>query len=271
MQNKSCKQPPYVVRKAFTLIELLVVIAIIAILAAILFPVFARARENARRTSCLSNLKQIGLGAMMYVQDYDEKYPMLWYRPESGSPNNPSVVQTTAGTPGAEFKVGDSGYGVLDNYITWMDLIYPYTKSVQVFRCPSSTDAQYYPDYLLSGAYGGFHRAAFGVPDGVTAMAQIESPSTSAMIWETGSGGGTSYESKYGYTGYPVNIPRWPTLHEEHLGGMNLAFGDGHVKWQSQLSMSGAIGPYPANSATCNLSSPTETGYCTRMFNPFRS
>ena len=62
-------------RKAFTLIELLVVIAIISILAAILFPVFARARESARRTSCLSNLKQIGLGIMMYVQDYDETYP----------------------------------------------------------------------------------------------------------------------------------------------------------------------------------------------------
>jgi prepilin-type N-terminal cleavage/methylation domain-containing protein len=63
-------------KSAFTLIELLVVIAIISILAAILFPVFARARESARRASCMSNLKQIGLGTMMYVQDYDEKYPM---------------------------------------------------------------------------------------------------------------------------------------------------------------------------------------------------
>jgi prepilin-type N-terminal cleavage/methylation domain-containing protein len=67
------------VNKGFTLIELLIVIAIIAILAAILFPVFARARENARKASCLSNLKQIGLGLMQYVQDYDEKYPMSEY------------------------------------------------------------------------------------------------------------------------------------------------------------------------------------------------
>ncbi len=63
---------------AFTLIELLVVIAIIAILAAILFPVFAQAREQARKTSCLSNIKQIGLGASMYVQDWDEKFPRAW-------------------------------------------------------------------------------------------------------------------------------------------------------------------------------------------------
>ena len=71
--------------KGFTLIELLVVIAIIAILAAILFPVFARARENARRTSCLNNMKQIGLGFMQYTQDYDEKYPPNM--PETGTPD----------------------------------------------------------------------------------------------------------------------------------------------------------------------------------------
>ncbi len=81
-------------RFAFTLIELLVVIAIIAILAAILFPVFARARENARRSSCQSNLKQIGLGVMQYIQDYDEKYPFTGfyvkglYYPRPRNPGN---------------------------------------------------------------------------------------------------------------------------------------------------------------------------------------
>ena len=69
MENRTSK------RKAFTLIELLVVIAIIAILAAILFPAFARARENARKTSCMSNMKQIGLGSMQYTADYEETYP----------------------------------------------------------------------------------------------------------------------------------------------------------------------------------------------------
>lgn len=94
-------------RPAFTLIELLVVIAIIAILAAILFPVFARARENARRSSCQSNLKQIALGIKQYTQDYDEKYPQ-----EGG---------VTIANPG------------------WAYVIQPYVKSEQLFQCPSET------------------------------------------------------------------------------------------------------------------------------------
>src|SRR6187551_568249 len=112
-------------RRGFTLIELLVVIAIIAILAAILFPVFARARENARRSSCMSNLKQIGIGFMMYSQDYDEKYPLSFsYRP----------VAPDTGTWGSNA----SGY-----YWFWYQLIYPYTKSFQLFRCPNGDQSGY--------------------------------------------------------------------------------------------------------------------------------
>jgi prepilin-type N-terminal cleavage/methylation domain-containing protein/prepilin-type processing-associated H-X9-DG protein len=97
-------------RRGFTLIELLVVIAIIAILAAILFPVFARAREQARKTACLSNLKQIGSGILLYVQDYDE-----------------TLVPVSTGT-----CPGPDSYG-------WADLIYPYVKNAQLFDCPSAT------------------------------------------------------------------------------------------------------------------------------------
>ncbi len=101
-------------RSAFTLIELLVVIAIIAILAAILFPVFAQAREKARQTSCLSNFKQGALGIMMYVQDYDETMVMA----DSGG----------IGLPGW-------GYGRPD-YV-WPELVQPYVKNWQIFRCAS--------------------------------------------------------------------------------------------------------------------------------------
>jgi len=98
--------------RGFTLIELLVVIAIIAILAAILFPVFAQAREKARQSACLSNLKQIGTGLMMYVQDYDEAYPCNWYG---------GLWPTTP--DGKQYK--------------WMDAVSPYVKNEQVFTCPS--------------------------------------------------------------------------------------------------------------------------------------
>ena len=112
--------------KAFTLIELLVVIAIIAILAAILFPVFVRARENARRSSCQSNMKQIGLGLIQYTQDYDETQ-VAW----SNGPNAyNSGSQTIAWT--------------------WNDSIYPYVKSEQIFNCPS---AQFYTDGFAAKRY----------------------------------------------------------------------------------------------------------------------
>src|SRR5207249_1950305 len=101
-------------KPAFTLIELLVVIAIIAILAAILFPVFAQARESARVSTCLSNFKQIGLGVMMYVQDWDDTYP-----------NN--RLHTFPG--GAE---GSS------KLVTWKTATYPYVKNFGVYRCPSN-------------------------------------------------------------------------------------------------------------------------------------
>lgn len=104
------------VRRAFTLIELLVVIAIIAILAAILFPVFAKAREKARQTACLSNMKQIGLGLMMYVQDYDETMPYPF-------PNNPGIN-------------GGSNCGQpIDQLLT------PYTKSDAIWACPDDSTA----------------------------------------------------------------------------------------------------------------------------------
>jgi prepilin-type N-terminal cleavage/methylation domain-containing protein/prepilin-type processing-associated H-X9-DG protein len=104
-------------RRGFTLIELLVVIAIIAILAAILFPVFAKAREKARQTSCLSNTKQLGIGLMSYAQDYDETYPFCYRYLNDG------------GVWGAGGGAG--------GYEHWSACIDPYVKSTQLFVCPS--------------------------------------------------------------------------------------------------------------------------------------
>src|SRR5438876_2199440 len=101
--------------RAFTLIELLVVIAIIAILAAILFPVFAQARDKARQATCLSNQKQFGLGLMMYVQDYDETYPIGLHA------HNDFLRQEAV----------------------WFKMVQPYLKNTAVFRCPSASGPKY--------------------------------------------------------------------------------------------------------------------------------
>jgi len=116
----------------FTLIELLVVIAIIAILAAILFPVFARAREQARKTACLSNLKEIGLAALMYAQDYDETFPWLMQNGRTNDPNTGLSLGLPTGPP---------TYGVdLNNKrALFMEAAFqPYIKNLDLFNCPTN-------------------------------------------------------------------------------------------------------------------------------------
>ena len=126
-------------RSAFTLIELLVVIAIIAILAAILFPVFAQAREKARAASCLSNTKQMGLGLQMYVQDYDETFPYWswWYSSDGGF------------CPRSDGSPLDAGCNHWESI--WFNAIYPYVKNAQVFACPSSNE---HFTLMQSGVWG---------------------------------------------------------------------------------------------------------------------
>jgi prepilin-type N-terminal cleavage/methylation domain-containing protein/prepilin-type processing-associated H-X9-DG protein len=154
-------------RRAFTLIELLVVIAIIAILAAILFPVFAQAREKARQTSCLSNQKQLGLGVMMYVQDYDETYPMT----------------ANYGQPAVSRNI-------------WSDLIVPYVKNQDIFRCPSAIQPGY-PNGWASRGYSAIGMnaqlayAPTGSPDAlegfpsVMSIATVDEPAVFPLISET--------------------------------------------------------------------------------------
>jgi prepilin-type N-terminal cleavage/methylation domain-containing protein/prepilin-type processing-associated H-X9-DG protein len=117
-------------RKAFTLIELLVVIAIIALLAAILFPVFSRARESARRSSCASNLKQIGLGIMQYTQDYDEMMVPAYIDGTCAAGQGWGITNGSQACSGSSAGTGN---------LKWMDLLDPYVKSAQIFNCPSAS------------------------------------------------------------------------------------------------------------------------------------
>src|SRR5438270_9568840 len=120
------------VRSGFTLIELLVVIAVIAIIAAILFPVFARARENARRTVCISNVRQLGMAWLMYVQDYDESFP------PSNSPTNSEWGPST--TYSGKYPCKPCRPHLKNNdAVTYDPRVYasPYTKNNEIFKCPS--------------------------------------------------------------------------------------------------------------------------------------
>ena len=200
-------------RRGFTLIELLVVIAIIAILAAILFPVFARARENARRASCMSNLKQIGLGLLQYTQDYDEKLPMSAHPSTEPFPNRPSQSGT---------------------YWLWWHMIYPYVKSEQIFNCPSVGG-----DWSASGYYPS--KNSYGYNDnlgGSIALAAIP------QVAITPFAGDTSYylmsadkgcqnlpesHANPNCTTFPTNENNDPP-NPRHLETFNMLFVDGHVK-----------------------------------------
>jgi len=196
-------------RRGFTLIELLVVIAIIAILAAILFPVFARAREKARQSSCSSNLKQLGIAFLSYVQDYDEVFPR--HCTSAGSSN-----------------------------ICWAYLIAPYTKNAQLYVCPSwggsisygynmnSLDIRrlgqiQYPANLIMLADSRKKRQTDG---GLNAV---------AFLNHNMNGGGC------GWSGCNAADSCLSEIHNE---GANICFVDGHVKWMKKTAVDGSFPKY---------------------------
>ena len=203
-------------RRGFTLIELLVVIAIIAILAAILFPVFARGRENARRTSCMSNMKQIGLGIMQYSQDYDEQMVLIRQNGNCSAP--------------------------------WGELVQPYLKSKQIFDCPSNStativscsdpNARVFTDYQANGArYSSAVSGGFGYDRPMdlvkwndatntvapTSLASIVEPSRAIQVAEYKGIGNHANINSTSSTNGMLDLTN-------HLGTSNYLFADGHAK-----------------------------------------
>jgi prepilin-type N-terminal cleavage/methylation domain-containing protein/prepilin-type processing-associated H-X9-DG protein len=259
-------------RKAFTLIELLVVIAIIAILASILFPVFARARENARRTSCMSNLKQIGLGVMQYVQDYDETYP--------------SSTRYISGTTGST--------------LYWYQDILPYVKSYELFRCPSSSGGYGPADssydwgvsdygYVKAGNYGA-NRVVMRISSDTNAayvkMPSVISPATIYMIMDFGEmrispvravtpTGASEYLPGMGNLGIGAPTALYTRFagdfqNGRHFGGVNVLYADGHTKWATSSEVYREAKKLTDGGLTSTNIGPTATVYrITSRWNPW--
>ena len=209
-------------RRAFTLVELLVVVGVLAIIAAILFPVFARRSEGHRPNGCQNNLKQVALGFKQYVNDFDERFP---------------IFQATA-TTGTTYT---PPYG-------WADALQPYIRNTQVYQCPSdnfegtdNSGEKGFSDYWYNANFMVFYKGQWtGAPEsmlGSVSQTVIAGDGGNADGKATGDarynlcGDGTSL-SRFGQrcTPAPVGFATFPAA-QLHLDGANFAYADGHVKW----------------------------------------
>lgn len=220
----------------FTLIELLVVVAMIAVLAALLFPVFQKVRENARRTACLSNLKQIGLALTQYTGDNDEGLP-----------------------PGA--------YSTPGGFVTWRQLIFPYVKSVAAFTCPSNpynnmpTSVDPASTFLIS--YG-CNETVLRTRNNTTLLNDIQNPATLFLVGETDGAGYNLNNANGNGPNPPILSPdcggcdfRVTGSHTDlfagHLSRSNWLFADGHVRSQRPTQTCQGTDEWDLNNSNAGL------------------
>ncbi len=258
-------------QRGFTLIELLVVIAIIAILAAILFPVFQKVRENARRASCASDENQMGLAFTQYSQDADEGYPLLSYENNIDTVNGTSVFPNSLGPT----RLDEFG---------WAEAIYPFVKATGAFRCadvgPAGT-----PSAGNNKASGNIGATAYAynfwianncVPNGVAGsvskdsdnageqtanakfskLSQFDFPASTFLLTEAGDGtngadthGGSSENTQWGWTQAATRGLTADGALAKHNGGANYLFVDNHVKWIKADALGGG-GPAYVNGSS---------------------
>ena len=207
---------------AFTLIELLVVIAIIAILAAILFPVFAQAKEAAKKTSCLSNTKQMGLATMMYTNDNEDTY---FWQPWPGAQNpdwNQPIQQPSVG---------------------WYDMLQPYVRSQGLFKCPSNNDPYYAGNYPLNYKVSyGLNELLFGYKwvneSTIQAPADIAIMADATSTWATFIGMKVLDPDGVNRRYWMLSDQKtWIYGTPRHTSGINAIFADGHSKFSGSPSI----------------------------------
>jgi prepilin-type N-terminal cleavage/methylation domain-containing protein/prepilin-type processing-associated H-X9-DG protein len=234
-------------RGGFTLIELLVVIAIIAILAAILFPVFAQARDKARSVSCLSNTKQLGLGLMMYMQDYDEVVVLRYQACPSTGPTS-------------------------ETQLLWPGLLQPYIKNQQIFVCPSSSNAKYGETWSMRGWLsigenrqigGWYYPTSDGCGDMVLArLPEIAFPAKNVAFAESVPGPTLDANGNrcrgYLSSNEALDVPCAPTpvisMAGRHQGGLNMTLFDGHSKWfRGTAALGNPDAPLPCDSPLTSM------------------
>jgi prepilin-type processing-associated H-X9-DG protein/prepilin-type N-terminal cleavage/methylation domain-containing protein len=217
-----CQSPPSGKnRSGFTLVEILVIISVIAILAAILFPVFSAAKDKAKQIACLSNMNQIGLATILYEQDYDDQ---IFFRTVSAN----SVGRTRVRNPTYMSRTVNPSlyYGEL-----WYNLLTPYDKSTKIWACPSDASPTQSPDSAGIAVIARSYIITSAIED--LPETQVESPSMLIVVTEKKSAAGDTWLDEMDGDMLPqqaqpsaMNVPA-----NRHEGGMNSSFFDGHAKW----------------------------------------